>query len=139
MPSDNRRQSFRIVYPSEARPAFAVAPANAGPSDPGIRATVLDWSEFGLRVAWPCPRDVPTAGTQLSGRIRLRTGHEVRLTGVVVRVEGQEIAMRLEGGGVPLAVLYAEQRYLRDTYPGWLVSVRAMCSVYGDPVRTSQA
>ena len=121
MSSDNRRQSFRVVYPVQARPAFVVAVEHAA-----VRAALLDWSELGLRIAWPSPRDVPAVGTGLSGQIQLRTGHELRVTGVVVRVDAQEIGVRLEGRGVPLAVLYAEQRYLRAAYPGWLASLRAM-------------
>ena len=108
MTTDNKRNSYRVVYPAIERPSFIVENA---------KAPVLDCSENGLRVEVPEGHRCPRLGDHVSGRIRLRDGREIAVEGDVVRVRDREVGMRLSRPGIPLSVIFAEQRYLMTRYP----------------------
>jgi len=49
--------------------------------------------------------------------VRVRRGEELAIEGRVVRVDGADVALRLEVG-IPLRVVIDEQRYLREHHRG---------------------
>jgi len=108
MTTENKRNSYRVVYPKIERPSFLVD---------NVKAPVLDCSENGLRVEVPTGHRCPRMGETVSGHVRLRDGREIAVEGDVVRVRDQEIGLRLARPGIPLAVIFAEQRYLLTRYP----------------------
>ena len=107
MPTENQRTHFRIVYPQQERPTFV--------SDDGA-APVLDCSEGGMRVEVGPTQRRPALRQQVSGRLRLRDGQEVPVQGRVVRVQGREVCLQLDRPGLPLAIIFSEQRFLRTRY-----------------------
>ena len=109
MSTENKRNAYRVVYPAVDRLAFVVE---------NVKAPVLDCSENGLRVEVPEGHACPRMGDRVSGRLRLRDGREIAVQGDVVRVREREVGMRLVRPGIPLAVIFAEQRYLLARYPG---------------------
>jgi hypothetical protein len=108
MTTDNKRNSYRVVYPKTERPSFIVN---------GASAPVLDCSESGLRVEVPAGHRYPRMGDLVSGHVRMRDGREIAVEGEVVRLRDQEVGLRLARPGIPLAVIFAEQRFLLARYP----------------------
>ena len=51
----------------------------------------------------------------MAGTIRFRRGEEVAVRGTVVRLDGREVAVKLEQG-IPLRVVMEEQRFLLDRH-----------------------
>ena len=109
MPTDNQRTHFRVVYPEQERPTFLSADGSAS-------APVLDCSEGGLRIQLGPNQRTPAMRQPVSGRIRLRDGQEVPVQGSVVRVQGREVCLKLDRPGLPLSVIFSEQRFLRTRY-----------------------
>ena len=107
MPTENQRTHYRIVYPQQERPSFL--------SDYGA-VPVLDCSEGGLRVELGPGQRRPSLWQHVSGRLVLRDGQEVAVKGNVVRVQGREVCLQLERPGLPLTVIFSEQRFLRTRY-----------------------
>jgi hypothetical protein len=107
MPTENQRTHFRIVYPQQERPTFVSAEGTA---------PVIDCSEGGLRLEVELAQRRPALRQQVSGRLRLRDGQEFPVKGSVVRVQGREVCLQLERPGLPLAVIFSEQRFLRTRY-----------------------
>jgi hypothetical protein len=103
MPHSYERSYFRIPYSSFEGPRLVIDCAVL---------QVVDCSERGLRYL-ASPHDVPARGTRLRGRLRFPRGVEVEVDGVVVRVKGREVAVRLAEPGVPFRVILQEQIYLR--------------------------
>jgi hypothetical protein len=103
----NERALYRVQFPVTERPRLIT----------GDRAhEVLDCSEVGIRYRAPSSWEAEV-GTPVRGLVRFRRGAEVNVQGFIVRVEDQVIAVRLTEGGIPLAVMLDEQRYLRARYP----------------------
>jgi len=104
------RAFYRVVYAEAARPRFALAE--------GGRGVVVDCSESGVRYR-PDPRQpLPPFGSIVEGRIDFRAGAPTPVTGRVIRVARGEVALYLAPPGIPLRVLFAEQRALRERYAG---------------------
>jgi hypothetical protein len=114
MPHEFDRAHFRIQYPPRAQPRFHASTAQSWPVD--------NCSERGFRYvvsapAGAAPPTLPTVGEEVRGRIEFHDGATVAVAGVVVRHDGARVAVRIEGPGVPLPIIWAEQRYLRSRYP----------------------
>lgn len=132
----NDRESYRIVYPEQARPRLRVIMSSA------IAAPVLECSEGGLRfripATWPSVvvgaivranvefHPSPPVGSQRTGVPRLL----ISVNGRVIRTEAQteghtesQIAVvQLDRPGIPFSVLLREQRALLGRYPDWLTA-----------------
>lgn len=101
------REHYRIQYPTAARPTIVVG---------GRALDVIDLSERGVR--FQAGDDIQVqVGDELSGRLRFRRGDPIDVKGTVLRIQGREIAAKLETG-VPLKVIIEEQRYLREQHRG---------------------
>ena len=107
------RSHYRIEYPVPARPRVHLT----GPFAPGVVADVVDCSERGLRFALPIVFDLPEIGTPVGGHLVFRSGAELDVAGVVVRLQEGEVAIRFGEKAIPLAVVLGEQRWLRAHYP----------------------
>ena len=94
------REHYRIMYPTTARPIFTAGM---------IEHEVVDVSEQGMR--FRAVEGDPVVGWSAS------SGAEAKVSGVVIRVVGQEIAARLSVG-IPLKTIIDEQRYLRKHHRG---------------------
>lgn len=105
------RAHYRIEYPPAARPTFL--PAQGDRPFP-----VVDCCERGLRFApdGPAARGVaPGAGVR--GELRFRDGETLQVSGVVVRIQADEVAVHLNEEPIPLKRILFEQILLRRRYP----------------------
>jgi hypothetical protein len=134
MPPVDHRESYRIVYPERARPAFHWLVGR------GVHvAPVLDCSERGLRVRRPSALVELRSGDAVTGRVRWHDGEEQMLEGTIVRVTDEQVAVQLHHPGIPLRVLYAEQRYLRARYLDWHPHVSSRPAPNDQPPNTRAA
>jgi hypothetical protein len=101
------REHHRIQYPTAARPHIVVQ---------GRSFEVIDLSERGVR--FRLDEGVPlSVGDAVAGTVRFLRNESVEVMGVVVRVTGREVAVKLEVG-VPLRIIIEEQRFLREHHRG---------------------
>ena len=98
-----RRAHERVRYPAGERPELV---ADYEPGE------VLDCSERGARYRAP-PGARPAVGAAVEGLLRFRRGAELEVAGVVVRVEGDEVAVHFTRAPVPPGVMLEERRRLR--------------------------
>jgi hypothetical protein len=104
---NNRRQYYRIQYPAFERPRLVS----------GWSITeVLECSERGIR--FRTAGGPPDEGTRVSGRVGLRHGQEVRIAGVVVWSDADEVALHLDDEPIPFLCILREHLYLRRV-AGW--------------------
>jgi hypothetical protein len=102
------RSHYRIEYPRRERPSLLLG---------GREFSVVDCCENGLRFMNPgvaFQRDDP-----VDGIVRFQDRVEVPVAGRAVRVQGGQVALCLDGTGVPFPVILSEQRFLRANYPMW--------------------
>jgi len=107
MSHPSEREHHRIQYPLPARPHLVVEGRSFEVIDlsaQGIRFRLDEGLSFALR-------------DEVAGTIRFRRDESVEVTGVVVRVTGREVAVKLDVG-VPLRVIIEEQRILREHHRG---------------------
>jgi hypothetical protein len=100
----DRRAHERVVYPRGQGPTLTVG---------GGTYEVLDCSERGLRVARVGASLLETS-VDLQGRVRFPTGVEVTIEGVVLRVQGDAIAIQFTGLWIPREVILAELRRMKQ-------------------------
>jgi PilZ domain-containing protein len=100
---DFEREHYRIMYPTAARPRFSTSM---------LEREVIDLCEMGMRYR-AADGESRRIGDEVEGVVRVRRGAELGVLGTVVRIEGDEIAMRLRLG-IPLRVVLDEQRYIRE-------------------------
>ena len=104
------RAHYRLRFPVAERPVFVAG--DHGPHD------VVDCSERGFRFAPPRPEaPLPPVGSLALGEIRFRGGQVVSVSGVVVRVQDREVAVRLDHTEIPFGVVVHEQLRVRRRYP----------------------
>lgn len=113
MDVENRRGYYRIQFPTEARPRLLLD--SPGPVHPV--GEVIECSERGLRFAVPTRWLLPV-GTSVSGRVLFPRGAEAHVAGTVIRMQQDEVALKLGRQGIPLGTILDEQRYLRTRYAG---------------------
>jgi hypothetical protein len=106
-PFEFEREHYRIMYPAAARPGFTSGL---------LEREVIDLCEMGLRYR-AAAGETRAPGEPIEGTVRVRRGDQVRVHGVVVRVEGPDVAVRLTVG-IPLRVVLDEQRYIRERHRG---------------------
>ncbi len=106
-PFQYEREHYRIQYPTAAPPRFTAGE---------LQREVIDLCEQGLRYR-AAEGETPAVNDEMTGVVRLRRGTEVPVAGIVVRIVGREIALRLTVG-VPLPIVLDEQRYLRERFRG---------------------
>jgi hypothetical protein len=98
----NRRKHYRIVYPLTERPSFA--------HDKSI-CEVLECSERGLR--FRVEERQPALHSRVAGRLALRHGLEINVSGTVVRKLENSVALHLDLQPIPFVAVMREQLYLR--------------------------
>lgn len=100
---EDRREFYRIEYPERGRPTI-----RAG----DVSGTVLDCSERGVRyVADGRPK--VARGNGLAAQIRFSDGSVIQIRGMVTRVEGSEVCVRVFSPGISLGLILSEQRRMR--------------------------
>jgi hypothetical protein len=105
MVEPENREHFRITYPADERPRLVF----------GHRiCEVLDCSERGLRFRCAFP---PHPGSEVSGRLRSPHAPDVAVRGRIVRVRGDEVALRLSEPGVPFAAVLREHLRHQRRHP----------------------
>jgi hypothetical protein len=92
------RQFFRIKYPVKFRPEIIVD---------GRTYTVVDVSEFGLKLDYTGATRLPKDGADFVATVGFRTGTRVTVKGSIVRTENPFVMIRLEKG-IPREALKAE-------------------------------
>jgi hypothetical protein len=99
---ENRRQHYRIRYSGTdgARLVFG-----------SCISEVLDCSERGLR--FRTTGDPPERGTRISGRLELRHGKKLRISGTVARSDSSAVAIHLDSEPIPFLDMMREQFFLR--------------------------
>ena len=98
-----QREFYRVQYGTQARPSI-----RAGDT-PGA---VLDVSERGIRYVTEGDPKI-AVGNGLAAQIRFTDGSATQVRGMVTRVEGHEVSVRLFTPGVSLGLILSEQRRLR--------------------------
>jgi len=101
---DNRRQHYRIRYNATEGPRFVFG---------NSISEVIECSEGGLRfrtVGVP-----PERGTPVAGRVSLRCGKDVVVSGRVVWSDETFVALHLDTTPIPFLDIMREQLYLRDS------------------------
>ncbi|MBI3789766.1 MAG: PilZ domain-containing protein [Gemmatimonadetes bacterium] len=106
--ADERRWHYRIRFPERAVPHLVIG------REP---RRVLDVSEGGLRYLLADAETAPEVDAEFAATLRLHEGREVAVRAVVARVEGRKVSCRLHPPGIPLNVMFAEQRWLLRRYP----------------------
>ncbi len=106
--SQELRQFHRIRFPISERPIFL---------HEGKSLTVIDVSAWGLRCAAP-GQPLPQLQDPIVGLLRFRRGTQIKIEGVVVRIQNDHVALQL-AKEIPFSILLAEQRYLHARYPMW--------------------
>ena len=102
------RAHYRIEYPESVRPVFSPA------GQARAAAPVVDCCERGFRfAATDMALESVEAGVPLEGELRFRDGGSVPVRGVVVRVQGGEVAVHLDAEPIPLKRILSEQLFLR--------------------------
>lgn len=107
----NRRQHYRVEYPTHDRPAFTAG---------AVRGAVTDCSETGVRVALSSvlpEAEAPKMGDRMAGVVRFARGETAEVEGTVVRYDGQTLALRLDAAKLPFGRIIREQWWLRKRYP----------------------
>lgn len=103
--SDERREFFRIRYPSVERPQMEVG---------NDRFDVAEVSEGGLRVLGEF--EELESGHQIEASLRLLCGNSLNVTASFLRIEdGEAVFDDLQG--VSFGEMMNEQRYLIRKYP----------------------
>jgi hypothetical protein len=108
-----QRAHFRIPYPMQARPRVVV------PGEQEVQHEVIDLCERGIRFA-ATREQMPRVGSEFRARIVFPRGVEVSVEGEVIRLQDGQVAVHLTRQGVPLGVIYDEQRFLRARFPVWV-------------------
>jgi len=98
----NRRKHYRVVYPLTERPSFAF--------DQTIYQ-VIECSERGLR--FRAEERQPPLYSRVGGRLVLRHGLEIQVSGRVVRRSETFVALHLDLQPIPFVAVMREQLYLR--------------------------
>jgi hypothetical protein len=98
----NRRKHYRIIYPLTERPSFGF--------DSTI-SEVIELSERGLR--FRADEHKPPLHSRVAGRVALRHGLELEVSGIVVRKTENSIALHLDLQPIPFMAVMREQLYLR--------------------------
>lgn len=102
-----QRQYYRIKYPESDRPRLRTATGEY---------EIFDCSEAGV-----CYRvssgPLPELGSSVSGRIRFAVGETADITGTVLRLDGELVAIKLTTQ-IPFWLVLEEQRRLRDRFVG---------------------
>lgn len=106
--TEERRWHYRVEYPERATPVFDFHLGSA---------PVLDLSELGLRFDVPAGASVPHMDTEIEGVLRLHEARKVTVKVIVARTCGRQVSCRVVPAGIPLTVIFAEQRWLRSRYP----------------------
>lgn len=104
---EHRREHYRIMYPTAARPRFIIGE---------LAHEIVDLSDQGIRYRVG-QQENRTVGDEIQGVVRFRRGETVPVLGSVVRVRGGDVALRLEPG-IPTRIMLEEQRYLRERHRG---------------------
>ena len=102
----HERAFYRIEYPTRERPLFE--------TDSEV-LDVIDACESGIRYQVRMVR--PQKGDVVRGTLRFRRGAEVDVEGVVVRVFEEYAAVQLKPPGIPLRIIFDEQKFLLRHYP----------------------
>ena len=106
--TDERRWHYRIHYPERAMLGFEMA---------GATLRVEDISETGMRYQLAEGEQAPEVDAEFAGVLKLHEGRATELHVVVARVQGRSVSCRLFPPGIPLNVMFAEQRWLLRRYP----------------------
>lgn len=99
---ENRRQHYRITYPQSERPRFVFGSSIS---------EIIECSERGLRFRTAGKR--PEEEARISGRVAMRHGKEVRVSGFVVWSDENIVALYLDRIPIPFLAVMREQLYLR--------------------------
>jgi hypothetical protein len=102
------RQSYRIVYNGES-PRFHLK-GDRWPSP------VADCSETGVCFVRSPDEPRVEPGDRVEGEMRFCNGNRVQVAGRVVRVNGTEVALKLDEEPIPFPEIMREQMYLRRTF-----------------------
>lgn len=97
-----QREHFRVHYPTSLRPVFTWE---------GGRFAVVNVSEGGMLFRVGAERALPVIGDEVEGTVAFRDGEEVAVRGQVVRLEKDEVALRL-AAGFPFRIILEQQKLL---------------------------
>jgi c-di-GMP-binding flagellar brake protein YcgR len=104
MPAARRenRRHYRLRYPMRLRPRLEVS---------GQQAEVIDISEGGIRIVNESGLPI-VLGEAFNAALKLRSGEAARLSGCVIRISPDEVAVSF-ARGLSFASILREQRALR--------------------------
>jgi hypothetical protein len=105
IPEQNRRQHYRIVYPSVLAPRLIL---NA------LVFAVVDISEWGVRFK-KSDYFVFRPGVEVEGDITLFGGEKIHISGTIFRGQNDDVVIALDRK-IPFSVILSEQTQLRKNY-----------------------
>jgi hypothetical protein len=104
-----KRKFYRLQFPYPERPRLIM----------GVRDyEVVDCSAHGVRYI-VAPRTLLIPGDRIQGLLQFRRQKEKKIPvrGLIVRIQGDEMALYMPDSEIPFTTLWSEERYLRKHYP----------------------
>ncbi len=98
------RYSYPVEYPAELIPRVVI--------EPGTAAVLEDWSETGMRIRVPATTQL-AIGDAMHLTVTPQSSDELTLDGMVARVDGTSISVRLTPPTLPAAFMVAEHGAIR--------------------------
>ena len=98
------RYSYPVEYPADLIPRVVI--------EPGMAAVLEDWSETGMRIRVPATARM-AIGDSMHLTVTPQSSAELTLEGMVARVDGASISVRLTPPALPAAFMVAEHGAIR--------------------------
>lgn len=98
------RYSYPVEYPADLIPRVVI--------EPGMAAVLEDWSETGMRIRVPATARM-AIGDSMHLTVTPQSSDELTLEGMVARVDGASISVRLTPPALPAAFMVAEHGAIR--------------------------
>lgn len=105
-----KREFYRLRFPYAERPRLMIGQRDY---------EVVDCSVRGVRYVSSPKSPVLLPGDAVEGTLRFRRRTQTPIQGLILRIEGDQIALYMPDSEIPFATLWGEERWLLTHYPMW--------------------